>query len=55
MDEAWRRLTASGCLPDRGSQPTQVVLSMGGDLLARLRVDEVRGSSGPAALTAASI
>jgi hypothetical protein len=54
MDEAWRRLTASGCLPDRGSQPTQVVLSMG-DLLARLRVDEVRGSSGPAALTAASI
>src|SRR5580692_3012532 len=34
LEEACRRLVASGCLPDRAGQPTQIVLHMG---LGRLR------------------
>jgi hypothetical protein len=33
LEEACRRLVASGCLPDRGGQPTQIVVHMGLDRL----------------------
>jgi len=45
LEEACRRLIASGCLPDRGGQPTQIVVHAG--------LDRLRGLDGAAGAEAA--
>jgi hypothetical protein len=45
LEEALRRLIASGCLPERAGQPTQIMLFLG--------LDQLRGLSGASAAEAA--
>jgi hypothetical protein len=48
LEEAMRRLIASGCLPDRAGQPTQIMLHMTLEELRRMDAGHAGQSAGPA-------